>query len=384
MFNWAKQQLANVAGTQEPIYGPTAIKSVAQEAKETGTPYSELTRADHKWLALDKTCVENQVFYFFAEDGTIAFVQVIYSNVAGLRVTCQFNAKIFSRDPAKPHLWCSNPLKNVAFNEERTSFYADDCAVELSEDGNSYTIKSMNDERALVNLKVTRAAPGFQAGKTGTTLFGTDLKDPWGQMRHAFWPRCTSEGTITTKDGDVNFKGQAIYIYALQGMKPHHAAATWNFANFQGPNHSAIMMEFTTPPSYGNTVVNVGAIVKDGELIAVSSENNKVTHKASKKDSANDWPEPTQVEFDWSASSKDGKPVKAVIDAALGDRVDRVDVMAEVPGFVKTIVKAAAGTKPYIYQYATKTTLKLKIGDEEISEDGQLFSEATFISDLAN
>lgn len=283
---------------------------------------------------------------------TFAFTDLTFfsSLYSGLRVTCQFNAKIFSRDPAKPHLWCSNPLKNVAFNEERTSFYADDCAVELSEDGNSYTIKSMNDERALVNLKVTRAAPGFHAGKTGTTLFGTDLKDPWGQMRHAFWPRCTSEGSITTKDGDVNLKGQAIYIYALQGMKPHHAAATWNFASFQGPNHSAIMMEFITPPSYGNTVVNVGGIVKDGELIAVSSENNKVTHKASKKDTANDWPEPTQAEYDWSATSKDGKPVTAVIDATLGDRVDRIDIMAEVPGFVKTIVKAAAGTKPYIYQ----------------------------------
>jgi hypothetical protein len=75
-------RLANVAGTQEPIYGPSAIKAVAQEAKETNTPYSELTRADHTWLALDKTCVENQVFYFFAENGTIAMAQVIYSNVA--------------------------------------------------------------------------------------------------------------------------------------------------------------------------------------------------------------------------------------------------------------------------------------------------------------
>lgn len=208
----------------------------------------------------------------------------------------------------------------------------------------------MNDERALVNLTVTRSAPGFQAGKTGTTLFGTDLNDPWGSMRHAFWPRCTSEGTITTKEGDVNLKGQAVYIYALQGMKPHHAAATWNFGYFLGPNYSAIMMEFTTPPSYGKTTVAVGAIAKDGELIAVGAENNKVTHKASKEDTANDWPEPTQVEFDWSASSKDGKPVTAVVDAALGERVDRIDVMAEVPGFVKTIVKAAAGTKPYIYQ----------------------------------
>ncbi|PNP52083.1 hypothetical protein THARTR1_07292 [Trichoderma harzianum] len=367
-------RLANVAGTQEPIYGPSAIKSVAQEAKETNTPYSELTRADHTWLALDKTCVENQVFYFFAENGTIAMAQVIYSN---------FNTKIFSRDPAKPHLWCSNPLSNVAFNEDKTSFYADDCAVELSEDGTFYTIKSMNDERALVNLKVTRAAPGFQAGKTGTSLYGTDLKNPWGSMRHAFWPRCSAEGTITTKGGPVDLKGQAIYIYALQGMKPHHAAAQWNFANFQGPSHTAVMMEFTTPPSYGNTVVNVGALVKDGEIIAVSTENNKATHKASKKDTTSDWPEPTQVEFSWSASGKDGKPVTAVIDTALGDRVDRVDVMAEVPGFVKTIVAAAAGTKPYIYQFAPKTTLKFQVGDEEISEEGQLFTEATFISDLA-
>lgn len=75
-------RLANVAGTQEPIYGPSAIKTVAQEAKETGTQYTELTRADNKWLTMDSTCVENQVFYIFGEDGTIALAQVIYSNVA--------------------------------------------------------------------------------------------------------------------------------------------------------------------------------------------------------------------------------------------------------------------------------------------------------------
>jgi len=58
--------------------------------------------------------------------------------------------------------------------------------------------------------------------------------------------------------------------------------------------------------------------------------------------------------------------------------------MEEVPGFVKQIVAAAAGTKPYIYQYSPHehpAILKLKIGDEEISEQGLLFSEATFITD---
>jgi hypothetical protein len=76
--------------------------------------------------------------------------------------------------------------------------------------------------------------------------------------------------------------------------------------------------------------------------------------------------------------------------------------MAEVPGFIKKIVAGAAGTKPYIYQvcihnpspqvdyinsdrtqyspHETKVVLKVKIGDEEVVEEGRLFTEATFIS----
>ncbi|KFH40414.1 Survival factor-like protein [Hapsidospora chrysogenum ATCC 11550] len=342
--------------------------------------YSELTRDDLKWKEMDSTNVETETFYFVSDEGRIAMAQVIYSNVAGIRITGQFNVKIFSRDSSQAHLWCSTPLSNIEFSQDHFSFYADDCALELSEDGTYYTIKSMNDERAIVNLKVTRTAPGFQGGKTGTTLFGTDLQNPWGTMRHAFWPRCVSEGTITTKDGPVDFKGRALYAYAIQGMKPHHAAARWNFVDFQGPNYSAVMMEFTTPPSYGSTVVNVGGLAKDGAIVTAGCANT-ATHTAVKQDTDNDWPEPSGVRFVWNGKDKDGKPVEAVIEGPLGDRVDRVDVMAEVPGFVKTIVASAAGTKPYIYQYTPKVTMKLKIGDEEILEEGQVFSEATFISE---
>ena len=72
-------RLANVAGTQEPIYGPSAIKSVAEEAKET--PYTELTRDDLKWKAMDSTSVECQTFYFMSKNGDLGMAQVIYSNV---------------------------------------------------------------------------------------------------------------------------------------------------------------------------------------------------------------------------------------------------------------------------------------------------------------
>lgn len=68
-----------MVGTEEPIYGPSAIRSVAEDAKQT--PYTELTRADMKWAALDSTSVETQSFYLTADNGYLALVQVIYSNV---------------------------------------------------------------------------------------------------------------------------------------------------------------------------------------------------------------------------------------------------------------------------------------------------------------
>lgn len=93
----------------------------------------------------------------------------------------------------------------------------------LNEEGSAYTIKSVVNEASIVNLTVTRAAPGFQVGKDGKTYYGTDPKHPWGSMRHAFWPRCKVEGSIATKSGNIDFGGKGLFVHALQGMKPHHA-----------------------------------------------------------------------------------------------------------------------------------------------------------------
>lgn len=69
-----------MAGTKEPIYGPSAIRSVAEQAK--GTPYTELKREDMKWQDMNSTSVETFTYYFMADNGYAAFVQVIHSNVA--------------------------------------------------------------------------------------------------------------------------------------------------------------------------------------------------------------------------------------------------------------------------------------------------------------
>jgi len=69
------------------------------------------------------------------------------------------------------------------------------------------------------------------------------------------------------------------------------------------------------------------------------------------------------------------------VQGELGARVDRVDVLAEVPGFVKAIIAQAGGLKPYIYQFHKEMPIQVKLeGGEEKEEVGTLLMESTFIS----
>lgn len=114
-------------------------------------------------------------------------------------------------------------MENYGFDAEKFSFYAQGCSVDLSPDGESYHIKSSTNMKSVVDLKVTKKAPGFVVGKNGTSYYGTDPQKPWGTMRHAFWPRCQVEGSIITQAGPIDFTGRGFFAHALQGMKPHHA-----------------------------------------------------------------------------------------------------------------------------------------------------------------
>jgi hypothetical protein len=144
------------------------------------------------------------------------------------------------------------------------------------------------------------------------------------------------------------------------------------------------MMEFTTPPSYANTKVNVGAITSASSsppTILIAGANGKAEHTKIETDKDVDWPEPTSVKYTWTGTTADGKAVTAILEGDLGKRLDRVDVMGELPGIIKSIASQASGTRPYIYQYGAKMPLVLKVeGEEDKTEEGLLFAEATFIS----
>lgn len=253
--------------------------------------------------------------------------------------------------------------------------------MELSADGQSYTIKSTVNRTAVVDITFTQSAPGVAVGKNGTTTFGTDPAKPWGRMRHVFWPRCSVKGSIMTQKGPINMDGRGMVSHALQGMKPHFAAAKWNFVNFQSPSYSAVLMNYTTPPSYGESTVTVGAVATDSKILfAGATPTTKIQHTNVRGDADNDWPEPDALALVWEGQGADGKAGSAEITGGLDRRLDRIDVMGELPKFVKQIVAGTAGTKPYIYQFAPKATIKVTVDGETKEEEGRMFMEATFIS----
>lgn len=104
-------------------------------------------------------------------------------------------------------------------------------------------------------------------------------------------------------------------------------------------------MEFTTPQSYGNTVVSVGGIVKDNEIVTAGACRAK--HVTSLQQTENDWPEPREVLFEWLDQSG---AVVGEVKGELPQRSDRIEVLAHLPGFVKSFIKGATGLKPHIFQ----------------------------------
>ena len=100
------------------------------------------------------------------------------------------------------------------------------------------------------------------------------------------------------------------------------------------------MMEYTTPPSYGSSQVIVGGIAIDGEILVAGCDNTYI-HTETKQDV--DWPEPGAVALEWRGLTKDGKPIKATLSGSVGEKLAKVDVMAEVPGFIKAIVGGVVG-----------------------------------------
>lgn len=376
MLKWVQSGLSAVAGTAEPEYGREAIHPITDTITDKSKCYRETTIEDFGWKQPTSTNVETQTFYFTClKTGYLGFAQVIHSNVMGVHTTAQFTFRFFNfKGNQEDNLWTSTKLED--FRCEGSNFYANGLSIELDEDNKLYTVKSSVNKDSVVDLTMVKLVPGVIFGDNGTTYYGDDLANPWGSMRHLFWPRCSVAGTVKSGDKVFEIEGYTMFVMALQGMKPHHAAKAWNFLNFQSESHSAVQMEFTTPMSYANTKVNI-AILTSNDKILSCSINNEVVHENPEVDEVG-WPVPKAITFNFDGLSDDNKKVVGKVHGDLVTLVERVDVMAEIPQFIKNIAHGVSGARPYIYQFCND--MEIEIGDD-VKESGMGFNEATFISE---
>lgn len=398
MWKLVQNGLSVVAGTAEPEYGPDSIHPVGYDVKEGEPLYSDLTIDDLKYVSPNHTNVETQTFYF--EDTKHAgFAQVIHSNVIGLHTTAQFTFKIFEKTTPQDFIWTSTKLENFTI-ENGTDFKADNLSIVLNKDKiDTYHIDSSVNKLTEVHLTVKRIGSGVKFGKDGTTYYGTEIENPWGSMRHVFWPRCHVNGNIILRDvkpdqdlenlepeqieyvvkENVNITdGLTMYVMALQGMKPHHAAATWDFLNYQSDKYSVVLMEFTTPPSYNKTKVSIAMVLDKEGKVLLGTMDNDTKHLETKVDETSGWEVPAKISY----TMKDEKDkIEVEVVGELKNLCERVDVMAEIPQFVKSIVSGVSGTKPYIYQFSNTMELTIKRdGKVEATDSGYTYSESTFIT----
>jgi len=360
----------------------------------------ELEPRDLEWMQASGFATETQIYYNFLEDGTFLMVQLVHSSIGIgiIRPTVQITLKMYNPN-TKEVIWRSNNVSNFVTPPpglDKRSCKSDGFTVTHnsnpgSDTPESYTItyNACDDVQASLTVSRPASAPGWKIGKdstAGRSFYGPDIAKPDAMVFHSFWPRTWISGQIIYKGKAIPAEGPGMYVHALMGMRPDRIAKRWNFADFQSSEHggvSAIQMELTTRPEFGRKVdgkdaekgvtVNFGSLVLGGKLVCVTAEttwpdgsasqHKSYTSRAHHFDTAHDkdtsYDQPSRLRFEWSAPSLvAGSPgqISAELETNVGTPtqpeglIEKVDVLAEIPAMVKSVISFVSGTKPYIYQ----------------------------------
>ncbi|KAF9238520.1 oxidative stress survival, Svf1-like protein [Melanogaster broomeanus] len=415
--------LFNTSDPKAPNFHPVSPKS--------SDLFGDLEPKDLEWTCAGGFATETQIFYHFLEDETMLMCQVIHSSIGVWYPTIQFTCKIYNPKTNKS-IWRSINVSNFVTAPpglDMRSCKADQFSITCKPSSDPshpemYVIRANLSDDLQVSLDVSRPAsvPGFKVGKGpkgGFSYFGADLDKPEGYVIHRFWPRTVASGHIIHKGQATVVKGVGMFVHAIQGMRPNLVASRWNFADFQSTAYggvSAIQMEFTTLDTYGRhgpgsggVTVNVGSLVLGGKLAVVTAETrwpdeplkesspvmSRVTHIDPVHDSDTGYKQPSALDFRWAGPSiltGSQGTVSASLSVDVGKPhapkglIEKVDVLAEIPYVIKTMLNHVVGTKPYIYQWQNNVKLIVRGPDsiipglsDGLEIEGILFNEATFI-----
>ncbi|KAL0094806.1 oxidative stress survival, Svf1-like protein [Phycomyces blakesleeanus] len=382
MASWFSQitstvtNIAGLSGTAEPI------KTVA-DTVQNGQYYGKLAEHDLDWTLATGSSTENQVFYVSTNTGGFAFVQLIHSNIGLWNPTVSFTCRFY--EPATK----TNVFKNInmsakfELSADRRSVKTDNFNITLDPTLTTYKIQITHPD-LIVSLDFKRVDRGFKVGE-GKTYLGGDQGSAAGFVSHKFWPRAEAKGTFIVDKAIHDVEGQGMFIHAIQGMQPQLIASNWNFVNFQSKDASLSMMQFTTTKQYGAVEINQGSVVLNDKLICVSVDNH-VELQDLEKDPETEYDIPKKIKLTWrgktiaeEGSTEEPKDVSVVMVVDVKVLVDKIDILSEIPWFLKKLVQTFV-VKPYIYQWLDQATAEITVGDEKVQVQGSCFQELVFVS----
>lgn len=275
-------------------------------------------------------------------------------------------------------------MSKFELSKDKRSVKTDYFSIQLDEAQELYKINITHPE-IVVSLDFKRVDKGFKVGE-GKTYLGGDKSSAAGFVSHKFWPRCEAQGTFIVNQKIHEVKGDGMFIHAIQGMQPQLIASNWNFANFHSKEASIGMMQFQTTKQYGSVNINQGSVVLNGKLVCVSVENAvELMHK--KLDVDTNYEIPEEIKLTWKGKTikekeeEETKDVSIVMIVQVKNLIDKIDVLSEIPYFLRKIVQSLI-VKPYIYQWLDKATAEISIGDEKTVVEGYCFQELVFVSEF--
>ncbi|KAF7726025.1 putative cell survival pathways protein [Apophysomyces ossiformis] len=380
MASWFSQitsTVSNVAGLSTTV---EAVKTVADTAKN-GQYYGKLDENDLKWTLASGSSTENQVFYVTTKDGGFAFAQLIHSNIGIWNPTISFTFRFYN-PKTNTNVFKNINMSKFELSADRRSVKTDHFSITLDPSQTTYQVQITHPE-LVVSLDFTRVDRGFKVGE-GKTYLGGDQSSSAGFVSHKFWPRAQAKGTFIVEKILHEVEGDGMFIHAIQGMQPQLIASNWNFVNFQAPGTALSMMQFQTTKQYGAIEINQGSLVLNDKLICVSVDNH-VELLDLQKDPDTQYDIPRKIKLTWRGKTiaeeenQETKDVSITMVVNIKNLVDKIDVLAEIPWFLKKLVQTFV-VKPYIYQWLDTATAEIVVGDEKVEVEGKCFQELVFVS----
>ncbi|KAJ3267324.1 putative cell survival pathways protein [Chytriomyces hyalinus] len=334
------------------------------------------TEDDIKWRCLAAGSTETMTFYMTLDDGTMAFVQMAYSSL-GLSPNVGLTCRFYQPDGQKHGKTFNQSAGALKLSNNNLDASCEPMSIQFDTATRRFTVRFTLSSAISMHVTFTPCVDFFKIGD-GKSLFGKSERD--GFVQACFLPKATLSGTVTVSGVARAATGSGLFHHAIQ-MKPQNASK-WNFVNFQNATDALMLYEFEVPAKNMSDVniVSQGCFVHKGRLIAVTTSNRAV-HVQRVKDEASGYEYPSQLFISWNGTRlDDGADVKIELSMLLSNKLDTIDVLAELPYLLRKFIQTFI-TAPFLFSWFEKG-VKAKVsisGEEDMHIDGDAFVESTFL-----